>query len=127
MGLNSMESILFKYYIISLKKSLKPLHVVHWALNPHTLGSLLMVMYGPLCGYMDIVMYMELYPMEFPSYVQEYFKEYFETLVVGGMVFGTVMCGVFDVLDILKNLRVSEHQFANNPIIERYSSSIHFR
>ena len=36
MGLNSMESILFKYYIISFRKSLKPLHVVPWVLNPHT-------------------------------------------------------------------------------------------
>ena len=32
----SMESILFKYYMISLKESLKPLHVVPWVLNPHT-------------------------------------------------------------------------------------------
>ena len=36
MGLKSMESILFKYYMISLKESLKPLHVVPWVLNPHT-------------------------------------------------------------------------------------------
>ena len=66
MGLKSMESILFKYYMISLKKSLKPLHVVHWVLNPHTLGSLLMVMYGPLCGYMAIGMYMEVDPTYIP-------------------------------------------------------------
>ena len=33
-------------------------------------------------------------------------KEDFETLVVGGMVFGTLMCGAFDVLNILKNLKV---------------------
>ena len=63
-----------------------------------------MVMYGPLCGYMAIGMYMEVDPMEVPLYVEEDF----ETLVVGGMVFGTLMCGVFDVLDILKNLRVLE-------------------
>ena len=31
--LKSMESILFKYYIIYLKESLKPLHVVPWVLN----------------------------------------------------------------------------------------------
>ena len=31
--LNSMESILFKYYMMSLKESLKPLHVVPWVLN----------------------------------------------------------------------------------------------
>ena len=47
------------------------------------------------------------------------FEEDFETLVVGGMVFGTLMCGVFDVLDILKNLRVSDQEFANKPIIAR--------
>ena len=35
-----------------------------------------------------------------------YVEEEFETLVVGGMVFGTLMCGVFDVLYKLKNLRV---------------------
>ena len=33
MGLKSMESILFKYYMISFKNSLKPLHVVPWVLN----------------------------------------------------------------------------------------------
>ena len=44
-------------------------------------------------------------------------KEDFETLVVGGMVFGTLMCGVFDVLDILNNLRVLDQEFANKPII----------
>ena len=49
---------------------------------------------------------MEVYPMYVPWYVEEEFEEDFETLVVGGMVFGTIMCGVFDVLDILKNLRV---------------------
>ena len=31
--LKSMESILFKYYMISLKESLKHLHVVPWVLN----------------------------------------------------------------------------------------------
>ena len=102
MGLNSMESILFKHYMISLKKSLKPFHVVPWVLNP-PLGSLLMVMYGPLCGYMDIALEMEVEPMEFRWYVEEDFEEYFETLVVGGMVFGTLLFGVFDVQNILKN------------------------
>ena len=82
-----------------------------------------MVMYGHLCGYMDIGMYMEVDPTYMPCYVEEYF----ETLVVGGMVFGTLMCGVFDVLDILNNLRVLDQEFANKPIIGRYSSSIQFR
>ena len=45
---------------------------------------------------------MEVDPMEVPWYVEEDF----ETLVVGGMVFDTLMCGVFDVLEILKNSRV---------------------
>ena len=36
MGLKSMEIILFKYYMISLKESLKPLHVVPCVLNPQT-------------------------------------------------------------------------------------------
>ena len=43
MGLKSVENILFKYYMIFLKESLKPLHVVPWVLN-----------HGPICGYMDI-------------------------------------------------------------------------
>ena len=60
--------------------------------------------------------------MDVPLYVEEYF----ETLVVGGMVFGTLMCGVFDLLDILKNLRVSYQEFTNETIIGRYSSSIPF-
>ena len=34
--LKSMENILFKYYMTSLKLSLKPLHVVPWVLNPNT-------------------------------------------------------------------------------------------
>ena len=72
-------------------------------------------MYGPICGYMDFGMYMEVDPMEFPWYVEEDF----ETFVVGGMVFGTLMCGVFDVLNILKNLRVLDQEFANTPIIGR--------
>ena len=46
-----------------------------------------------------------------------YVEEDFETLVVGGMVFGTLMCGVFDVLDILKNLRVLDQEFGNKPIM----------
>ena len=46
---------------------------------------------------------MEVEPMEVSWYVED-FEEDFETLVVGGMVFGTLMCGVFDVLNILKNL-----------------------
>ena len=65
MGLESMESILFKYYMISLKNSLKPLHVVPWVLNKN-ISSLLMVMYGPLCGYIVIGMYMEVDPIEVP-------------------------------------------------------------
>ena len=72
-------------------------------------------MYGPICGYMDIGMYMEVDPMCIPWYVEEDF----ETLVVGGMVFGTLMCGVFDILNILKNLRVLDQEFANKPIIGR--------
>ena len=51
-------------------------------------------------------MYMEVDPMDMTWYVEDNFKEYFETLVVCGMVFGTLMCGVFDILDILKNLSV---------------------
>ena len=54
--------------------------------------------------------------MDVPLYVEEYFEEDFETLVVGGMVFGTLMCGVFDVLDILKNLRELDQEFENKPI-----------
>ena len=44
--------------------------------------------------------------MDVPCYVEEYFKENFEALVVGGMVFGTLIGGVFDVQDILSNLMV---------------------
>ena len=62
---------------------------------------------------------MEVDPTYVPWYVEEYFEEDFETLIVGGMVFGTLMCGVFDVLDILKNLRVLDQEFANKPIIGR--------
>ena len=66
---------------------------------------------------------MEVEPMYIPWYVEEYFEEEFEedfeTLVVGGMVFGTLMCGVFEVLNILKNLRVLEQEFENKPIIGR--------
>ena len=36
---------------------------------------------------------------------------------MGGVVFDTLKCGVFDVLEKLKNLRVLYHEFANNPII----------
>ena len=60
---------------------------------------------------------MEVEPTYVPWYVEEYFEKDFETLVVSGMVFGTLMCGVFDVLDILKNLRVLDQEFANKPII----------
>ena len=74
-----------------------------------------MIMYGPICGYMAIDMYMEVEP----TYVPWYVEEYFETLVVSGMVFGTLMCGVFDVLDILKNWRVLDQEFSNKPIIGR--------
>ena len=65
-------------------------------------------------------MNMEVGPMEIPWYVEEDFEEYFETLVVGGMVFGTLMCRVFDVLDIIKNLRVLGPEFENKTIIRRY-------
>ena len=61
--------------------------------------------------------------MDMPWYVEEYF----ETLVVGGMVFDTLMCGVLDVLDILNNLRVLEQELANKTIIgniPRQSNSI---
>ena len=47
----------------------------------------------------------------YPTYVPWYVEEYFETLVVGGMVFGTLMCGVFEILDILNNLRVLDQEF----------------
>ena len=62
---------------------------------------------------------MDLYPIYVPWYVKEDFEEDFETLVVGGMVFGTLMCGVFDVLNILKNLRELDQEFENAPIIGR--------
>ena len=65
-----------------------------------------MVMYGPICGYMAIGMWMEVYSMDLPWDAEEDVEEYFETLVLHGMVFGTHMCGVFDVMDILNNLRV---------------------
>ena len=74
-----------------------------------------MVMYGPPCGYMAIGMLMEVEPMDMPWYVEEDS----ETLVVGGMVFGTFMCGVFDVLNKLKILRVLDHGIANKPIMGR--------
>ena len=48
---------------------------------------------------------MVLEPMDVPWYVEEYFEEDFETLVVGGMVFGTLIYGVFDFLDILYNFK----------------------
>ena len=80
-----------------------------------------MMMYGPICGYMAIGMYMKVEPTYVPWYVEEYFEEDFETLVVGGMVFGTLMCGVLDVLDILKNLSVLDQEFENKPIIWIYS------
>ena len=53
--------------------------------------------------------------MDVPLYVEEDF----ETLVVGGMAFSTLMCGVFDILDILKHLRVLDQEFENKPIIGR--------
>ena len=74
-----------------------------------------MVMYGPICGYMAIGMSMEVEPMDVPWYVEGDSK----TLVVGGMVFGNLMCVVFEVLDILKNLKLLDQEFANKPIIER--------
>ena len=55
----------------------------------------------------------------YPTYVPRYVEEDFETLVVGGMVIGTLMCGIFDVLNILKNLRVLDQEFSNKPIIGR--------
>ena len=60
---------------------------------------------------------MEVDPTYVRWYVEEYFEEDFETLAVGGMVFATLMCGVFGVLDILKNLGVLDQEFANKPII----------
>ena len=65
-----------------------------------------MVMYVTICGYMAIGIYMEVDTMDIPWYAEEDIEEDFQTLVVGGMVFGTLMCGVFDVLNILNNLRV---------------------
>ena len=67
-----------------------------------------MMMYGPIFVYMSIGMYMKVDPMEIPWHVEDNFEEYFETVVVGGFVFGTLMCGVFDVLNILKNLIILE-------------------
>ena len=54
-------------------------------------------------------------PTDMPSYLEDDF----ETLVVSGMNFGTLMCGAFDVLDILKNLMVLDQEFENKPIIGR--------
>ena len=62
---------------------------------------------------------MEVEPTYVPWYVEERFEEDFETLVVGGMVFDTLMCGVFDILNILNNLSVLEQEFVNKPIIGR--------
>ena len=53
--------------------------------------------------------------MDVPCYVEEDF----ETLVVGGMVFGTLMCAVFDVLNKLNILRLLDHGIANKPIMGR--------
>ena len=78
-----------------------------------------MVMYGPPCGYLTIGILMEVEPMDMPWYVEEFFEEDFKILVVGGMVFGTLMCGVFDVLDILKNLRVLYQEFENKTILNK--------
>ena len=40
--------------------------------------------------------------------------------LLGTVIFiGILMCGVFDILDILKNLRVLDQEFANKPIIGR--------
>ena len=47
--LNSMEGILFDYLMISLKESLKPLHVVPWVLNHDDVWSYLW-----LYGYWDV-------------------------------------------------------------------------
>ena len=49
---------------------------------------------------------MEVYPMGMPWDDEEFFEENFETIVVGDVVLDTLMCGVFDVVNILKNLRV---------------------
>ena len=53
--------------------------------------------------------------MEFPLNVEEDF----ETLLVGGMVFGTLMCGVFDVLNKLNILRVWTTGLQINPSMGR--------
>ena len=65
---------------------------------------------------------MEVDPTDVPRYVEEDF----ETLVVRGIVFGTLMCEIFGVLNKLNNLRVLDQEFSNKPIIGRYYSSIHF-
>ena len=62
---------------------------------------------------------MEVDPTYVAWYVEEYFEEDFETLIAGGMVFGTLMCGVFDVLFKLNNLRVLNQEFSHKPIIGR--------
>ena len=53
--------------------------------------------------------------MVMPGYVEEDF----ETLVVGCMVFCTLMCGVFDILNKLNILRVLDHGISNKPIMRR--------
>ena len=58
---------------------------------------------------------MEVEPTDVPWYVENNFEEDFETLVFGGMVFGTLMCGVLDILNILNNLRVLDQEFSNKP------------
>ena len=82
-----------------------------------------MMMYGPICGYMAIGMYMEVYPMDVPWYAEEDF----ETLVVGGMVFCTLKCRVFEILNKLNILRVLDHGISNKPIMLRYPLLFHFQ
>ena len=53
--LKSMESILFKYYMLSLKESLKLLHMVPWVLN-----------HGDVWSYLWLYGYWDVYPTNLP-------------------------------------------------------------
>ena len=70
---------------------------------------------------------MEVDPTYVPWYVEEYFEKDFETLVVGGMVFCTLMCGVFDILKKLNILRVLDNGIENKPIMERETFPFYFQ
>ena len=104
------------------------LHVDTWVLEP----TLMVVcwnpfLWGPWCpwvfgssthtygGLMALGCYMVIGTV----YPCDHAYESHKVLKTCGMVFGTLMCGVFDVFNILKNLRVFEQEFSNKTIIGR--------